>query len=161
MKPSIYAVKTETLGKLFIMPKPSGEWLSEDIAHYNSLGITEVISLLRDDEIHELALEGEIEVCNAAGIGFKRLPIQDRGLPEIIPLRFLAKEAAKQIDTGSSIAVHCRAGIGRAGLLVCCILQELGFGAVQALTDVSEARGVRVPDTPEQRDFIIDYGKAS
>lgn len=143
------------------MPKPSGEWLSEDITHYKSFGITEIVSLLRDDEIQELALEGELEVCNQVGIGFKRFPIHDRGLPEIISLRNLAKRAAKQIDAGASIAVHCRAGIGRAGLLACCILQELGFGAVQALTDVSEARGVRVPDTPEQREFIIDYGKGS
>ena len=126
MKPSIYAIKTETHGKLFIMPKPSGEWLSEDVAHYKSFGITEVISLLRDDEVQELGLQGELTVCNAAGIGFKRLPIQDRGLPEILPLRDLAKQTAKEINTGRSIAVHCRAGIGRAGLLACCILQELG-----------------------------------
>lgn len=141
------------------MPKPSGEWLVEDIAHYNTHGITDIISLLRDDEVEELDLKNEVEVCNAAGINFKRLPIQDRGLPEILHLRRLAKQVAEQIDTGRSVAVHCRAGIGRAGLLVCCILQELGFGAIQALAYVSDARGVRVPDTPEQRDFIIDYGK--
>jgi len=127
MKPSMYAVKTKVPGKLYLMPKPSGEWLSEDIVHYSVVGVTDIISLLRDDEVEELHLKNEPEVCSAAGIEFVRLPIKDRGLPEIAPLKHLAKQAAERISNGKSVAVHCRAGIGRAGLLTCCILQELNF----------------------------------
>ena len=157
MKPSIYRVKTRHAGKLYIMPKPSGEWLVEDISYYNANDISDIVSLLRNDEIEELGLIEEPAFCKNAGISFYRLAIQDRGLPEVQPLRVLAKQMAERINSGGSVAVHCRAGIGRAGLLACCILQELNFSGVEALADVSEARGVRVPDTPEQRDFIIDY----
>lgn len=156
----MYAVKTEELGKLYVMPKPSGEWLTDDIAHYKIIGITDIVSLLRDDEVEELGLRMEPDACIAVGIEFERLPIKDRGLPDIVSLRNLAERTTERISNGSSVAVHCRARIGRAGLLACCVQQELGFSAEQSLTDVSNARGVQVPDTTEQRDFILSYSNS-
>jgi protein-tyrosine phosphatase len=151
----MYAVKTGTFGALFLMPKPSGEWLEEDISHYKAMGVTHIISLLRDNEVEEQ------ETCFTQGISFERFPITDRGLPDYSLLKILAESSAKQITDGNVIAIHCRAGIGRAGLLASCILQELGVEAIQALRKVSDARGVDVPDTEAQKVFIVDYSKHS
>ena len=139
------------------MPKPSGEWLADDIAHYKMKGITDIVSLLRDDEISELSLTNEEQFCNNADIGFIRLPIRDRGLPDLNLLKKLAHKSAELLRHQRSLAIHCRAGIGRAGLLSCCILQELGIDAEKAISSVSDARGVNVPDTEDQRKFILSY----
>ena len=141
------------------MPKPSGEWLEDDIAHYKMKGITDVVSLLRNDEIAELNLLDEERFCTNANIGFTRLPIRDRGLPDLNLLKQLALKLAEILKNEASLAIHCRAGIGRAGLLSCCILQELGMDAEEAIKSVSNARGVIVPDTNEQREFILNYMK--
>ena len=34
MKPSLYKIETPTTGSLFQMPKPSGEWLHDDLNHH-------------------------------------------------------------------------------------------------------------------------------
>ncbi len=141
------------------MPKPSGEWLEDDIAHYKTVGVTDVVSLLRSDEIDELNLLDEEFFCAKANIGFTRLPIRDRGLPDLNLLKQLALKSAELLKNEASLAIHCRAGIGRAGLLSCCILQELGMDAVEAIKSVSDARGVTVPDTVGQREFILNYMK--
>lgn len=139
------------------MPKPSGEWLEDDIAHYKMKGITHVVSLLRNDEVAELDLTDEEHFCRKSSIGFIRFPIQDRGLPDLGLLKNVALKSSELLKNQSSLAIHCRAGIGRAGLLSCCILQELGVDAAEAIRSVSDARGVNVPDTEEQRKFILNY----
>jgi len=159
MKPSLYLIENCPAGCLFIMPKPSGEWLEDDIAHYKMKGITDVVSLLRNDEIVELNLLDEERFCTNANIGFTRLPIRDRGLPDLNLLKQLALKLAEILKNEASLAIHCRAGIGRAGLLSCCILQELSMDAEEAIKSVSDARGVIVPDTNEQREFILNYMK--
>ena len=83
MKPSLYSIETCPIGSLFIMPKPSGEWLEEDIGHYKMQGITDVVSLLRSDEVAELNLTDEERYCRKVSIDFVRFPIQDRGLPDL------------------------------------------------------------------------------
>lgn len=58
---------------------------------------------------------------------------------------------------GQNTAIHCRAGIGRAGILASCCLIYLGMDPEQAISTVSAGRGVSIPDTKEQADFIRSY----
>ena len=51
MKPSMYLVPTEAPGRLFILPKPSGEWLREDIAHIRAMGVDTLVSLLEPADL--------------------------------------------------------------------------------------------------------------
>lgn len=50
--------------------------------------------------------------------------------------------------------VHCRAGIGRTGLVATAILMQDGFSAKSACEMVSSKRGVVVPETQAQRDWL-------
>lgn len=144
-------------GALYVMPKPSGEWLHEDVDEYRSLGIDHILSLLSLDEMEELGLQGEQVACGNKRLRFTRFGIVDRGLPDVSQLVPLAEKLAREIAEGASLAVHCRAGIGRAGLVASCILQHLGLTATDAIAIVSQARGVQIPDTQEQVEFILDY----
>lgn len=154
MKPSIYEISGAYSGRLFIMPKPSGEWLAEDIQHYSTLDVSTVISMLEAPEIEELALQKEGDVCAAVRMNFVNFPIPDRGLPDPTKFTALVSETVQRLANGERVAVHCRAGIGRSGMLVCSSLAVLCGSAEQAIKAVSEARGVEVPDTQEQRIFI-------
>lgn len=139
------------------MPKPSGEWLREDIAAYRASGIDHILSLLCQDEVEELGLQREPELCDDNGLRFTGFDIADRGLPDASELLILAERLANEIAEGVSLAVHCRAGIGRSGVVASCILQHLGMTALEAIAKVSQARGVQIPDTQVQREFILDY----
>jgi len=154
MKPSIYLVADNLPGKLYIMPKPSGEWLKEDVEHYGLIGIDMIISMLERDEASELMLERQGEVCKEQRLAFTQFPIVDRGLPEIEPFRNLVVNIIDNLKNGKNIAVHCRAGIGRSGIVVCSALLGFGYSPTDAMKLTRQARGVEVPDTEQQREFI-------
>jgi protein-tyrosine phosphatase len=123
-------------------------------------GLEIVVSLLEREEIFELGLQRESELCRARGIEFVSFPIPDRGVPETRQALEIANSIANDIANGRSIAIHCRAGIGRSSLIAACAMICSGIEASEALTLIRAARGVIVPDTEEQRDWIIAFGKA-
>jgi hypothetical protein len=49
---------------------------------WKAAGLDVVVSLLEPDEISELGLRREAELCRAQGIAFISFPIADRGLPK-------------------------------------------------------------------------------
>lgn len=157
MKPSIYKIDSPTTGSLFQMPKPSGEWLQDDLSFYLDTGVDHIVSLLEIDEQSELSLNAERLVCAEIGLTFTSFPIPDRDIPELGDFQSLVSGLAEELGNGTSIGVHCRAGIGRSGLVTCCILKIIGLDSPTAIRLVSEARGLAVPDTQSQIDFINSF----
>jgi protein-tyrosine phosphatase len=72
----------------------------------------------------------------------------------------MASVLAAGLRDGRSIAIHCRAGIGRSSMIAACALILCGIDAAEALALIKAARGVSVPDTDEQRDWVIAFGSA-
>ncbi|WP_406324718.1 tyrosine protein phosphatase [Streptomyces niveus] len=56
---------------------------------------------------------------------------------------------------GAHVVAHCRAGIGRASLLAAALLILGGTDPDLAWHALEEARGLAVPDTPEQREWTL------
>ena len=54
------------------------------------------------------------------------------------------------LEGGKNIAVHCRQGIGRSGLVTAGVLMSSGATVERAIRMVSSARGLDVPETSEQ-----------
>lgn len=154
MKPSLYPVPVSVSGHLFVMPKPSGDWLEDDIGAMRLEGVDRVVSMLTGDEIGELGLTEEPEICLRCGIAFSRFAIEDRDIPELAGLAPVVEGIVDDLTSGMSVAVHCRAGIGRSGMLAAGVLTRFGLSAEHALESVSLARGVPIPDTAEQAEFI-------
>ena len=157
MIPSVFEVTKIGDGALYVMPKPSSEWLSEDARYFSSMGISKVVSLLETSEEYELGLAKEREVMEAQGIEFFNFQIKDRGLPKLAPFCELINNLYQELLNGKSIAIHCRAGIGRTGITASCLVIKDKISSQQAIDMVSAARGVPIPDTQEQYDFICDY----
>lgn len=132
-------------GRLVIGPRPQQP---SDI-----LGYDIVVCLLTDEEIIELGLQW---------LSALRLPVVDRGVPpNKILLSQMAENLAKRIKQGESVLIHCRAGIGRSALLAGAVMVHLGWGNTTTIFEqISRSRGVAVPDTQEQVDWLAGYQAA-
>jgi protein-tyrosine phosphatase len=93
----------------------------------------------------------------AAAIMFVNLPILDRSVP-LDREGFLrsVEHLAEMVRAGRFLGVHCRASIGRSSVLALSILVRLGWDADEAFCAVESARGCSIPDTPEQRQWVIE-----
>lgn len=144
------------------MARPrGGDWLAGEIRDLAAAGVTILVSMLTDTEMAELGLTDENSAAAAAGIGFYRLPTPDFGVPDRSAILALAADLESALRDGAGIAVHCRMGIGRSTTLAAAILILEGARAADAVELISAARGMPVPDTPAQRDFISTLDPAS
>jgi protein-tyrosine phosphatase len=62
-----------------------------------------------------------------------------------------------KLSVGRNVVVHCRQGVGRAGLVAACLLVAKGLSPEDAVERLSAARGEAVPETAEQRSWIDRY----
>lgn len=144
------------------MPRPrSGDWLSDEVTGWSRAGIQTVVSLLEPAEVSELGLADEQSLCLAANLKFVSFPIPDRGVPgNSIGFARLVAEIEQLLRSDVAVAIHCRAGIGRSGLLGACVLNALGIDPGSAFGMLSRARGVTVPDTDAQIQWVCEFARA-
>lgn len=145
--------------RLALMPRPRGaDWLADEIRGWRQHGIDTVVSLLESHEVRELALQDEASLCKAQGIDFLSFPTLDRGTPSSISATAaLVTKLVEQLHAGRAVAVHCRAGIGRSSLICACILHALGVASADIFPLLSRARGLAVPDTTSQIDWLSKF----
>jgi protein-tyrosine phosphatase len=114
-----------------------------------------VVSLLESEEAEQLDLLAEGQAAESNGIQFVSFPIPDRGLPASTPAALsLISDIAGSLEQGKNVAVHCRQSIGRAGLIAAGVLIASGVAPDRAMQTVTSARGLTVPETSEQREWI-------
>ncbi len=76
-----------------------------------------------------------------------------------IPMQQLAAELDNQLSREVCIGVHCRQGIGRSSLVAACVLVTLGESPQSAFEHIERARGRSVPDTAEQKEWVISFAR--
>ena len=139
---------------LAILAHPrAGEWLQDEIASWKAHGIEVVVSLLEPHEASELGLEDEAVLCRQSEIEFYSSPIADRGVPE----DYERVRSVISLGAGRTVGVHCRAGIGRSAMLIACMMVTQGVQPDEAFSLIAVARGIEVPDTEAQRDWVRAY----
>ena len=158
----MYKVGTMGDGFLAIMACPSIEAEAPaSIANVARLGIRQVVSLLEPTEARNLGLEAERLEVKACEMGFISFPIPDMGLPASVEdFAQITQMLFTQVNAGINTLVHCRAGIGRSGLLAAGVLLHTGMNAEEAFAYVSRMRGIRVPETPEQHGWLVTHHAA-
>lgn len=157
----IYWIPVEAPGGLGIMPHPrGGDSLADEVRNWRSLGVHRIVSALELFEVMQFELEEEGPLCEGAGIAFHPFPILDRSVPDSAPATdTFIRGLAASVSSGNRIAIHCRMGIGRSGLLTASTLVALGLTPLEAFLRVSAARGCEVPDTREQFEWVHRFAE--
>ncbi|HEY4424018.1 MAG TPA: dual specificity protein phosphatase family protein [Pyrinomonadaceae bacterium] len=161
MKPDVYWIEGPWRGKLAILARPRGEdWLEDEIEGWKEADIGLVVSLLTSAEESELGLTSEAEIVKRTGITYITFPIADYSVPASkIPMQQLAAQLNDQLSRGTCIGVHCRQGIGRSSLVAACVLVTSGESPQSAFEHIERARGRSVPDTAEQKRWVISFAR--
>jgi protein-tyrosine phosphatase len=143
------------------MPRPrSDEWLSGEVASWRLAGVNRVVSLLEPHESRELGLGAEKKLCEENGLTFTSFLVQDRGVPSSLNETVgLVRSIHDDLLQGEGVAIHCRAGIGRSGLIAGCVLINLRIPEDEVFPRITRARGVKVPDTPEQIAWLTRFAR--
>jgi protein-tyrosine phosphatase len=161
MNPKLYWIEGPWPGKLAISARPrGGDWLEDEIAGWRTAGVDAVFSLLTRQENQDLQLVAEADVAQARGLRFLSLPIEDRGVPAFLEEASQAVgKVGELLRQGRNVAVHCRQGIGRSGMIAAALLVKEGRSPDDAMKMISDVRGLPVPETPEQREWVRDFSK--
>ena len=153
----VYWIQHSRKPGLAIVARPRDEdSLEDDLLLLKHAGIDVLISLLEDAEGMDLGLEQERRLAEKIGLEFLSYPIPDRTTPtNREDFCRLISHLTAAIRAGKHVGVHCRASIGRSTIVTAAVLVELGWDASRALPLIEQARGCIVPDTEEQRLWIL------
>jgi protein-tyrosine phosphatase len=157
----VYWITRVGEGRLGLMPHPQGNGLlASEARALREDGVDRVVSLLTPGEAQRFGLADEPSACAAAGLAFDSYPIEDRKVPAMLePTIDFLKDLIVRLNRGESVAVHCRVGVGRSGLMTAGCLVMTGIPPEEAIALVAEARRQPIPDTSEQRDWILDLAE--
>jgi protein-tyrosine phosphatase len=156
MRPALHVIDCPGPGRLATMAHPrGGDWLAEEMTSLSRAGVDVLVSALTPDESRRLGLAEVAAAAATAGIDFMPFPIDDRGVPRVADdAVVIGVRLAAHIRAGRFVVAQCFAGIGRSTLIAGVTLAILGLDADEALQRIGHARGLPVPDTEAQRDWL-------
>ncbi len=163
MPAKLYWLDEAWPGRIALSARPrGGDWLADEVADWKKAGIDSVLSLLEPQEEAELNLLNEGAEVRGLGLEFSVFPIPDRQVPASeIKLALALERLDRSLSNGRNVLIHCRQGVGRTGLVAACFLVKKGVSPGAAVQKLSAARGVQIPETEQQREWIDHYATAS
>jgi protein-tyrosine phosphatase len=161
MRAQLYSIQELLTGQVSIMARPrGGDWLFDEIKALREAGVDILVSLLTSTEVSEFDLAEEAAFCRDQGISYLSFPIPDRSVPPFSASTFAFLERVNvHLSAGKHVALHCRQGLGRAVLMAASLLVLTGFSPDQAFDRLSKARGYPVPETEEQRAWVVAFSQ--
>ena len=164
MKADLFWIPGHWRGRLAIATRPrGGDWLDDEAMAWRQAGMDVIVSLLENQEAGQLGLLDERQAAEDHMLRFISFPIPDRGVPASLQEAVsLIGAITAQLEAGKNVAVHCRQGVGRSGLIAAGVLIAAGTKPDQAMQIVGAARGISVPETAEQRQWTerLPFGLA-
>lgn len=119
-------------------------------------GASTVLSLIEDHEFEMLGVSELGETVKARGIEWVHFPIRDLDTPTDDAMSTWAATSAQlhaTLERGGRVLVHCRGGLGRAGMIAALMMTERGWSAPQAISDVRSVRPGAI-ETEEQESWV-------
>lgn len=135
--------------------------LTTSVTQLKNAGAQAIVTLMYDAEMKKNEAEDLPQVCEAKGVEWFQLPISDEDGPN----EDFAKAYASQINNILSIlrnqgtvAVHCKGGSGRTGLVIGILMFELGYDKADIIKQVQKLRP-KALSHPVQLSFFNEFQK--
>lgn len=139
----------------------SNGWLRDlrtDMARLRAeYGADCLVSLMEPSEFRSLGISELGECAVANGIRPEFFPIADMHPPferDRNAFNELVKGIIGAAGAGQCIVIHCRAGVGRSGLVGASVLVARGIPAAEAIKVVRTVRSPKAVETAEQRAWV-------
>lgn len=133
----------------------TGVWKRDlllDLDAVSAWGAKMVLTLVESEELVSLKVPHLGKEIQSRGIEWRHLPIPDYSVPsEAFEQQWLihGREIRKLLRCGNDVLVHCKGGLGRAGMIAARLLVELGMDPEEAIRCVRRARKGAI-ETPSQ-----------
>jgi len=119
-----------------------------------------VVTLIEDHELASLGVEALGDAVRKAHMAWHHLPIPDVGVPGP-EFEAAWQESGAQLRAvlrdGFNVLVHCKGGLGRAGMVAARLLTELGWLPGDAIAAVRQVRPGAI-ETPAQERHVMGLG---
>lgn len=141
-----------------------GAWerdLQADVALIRDWGASSVLTLLEPHEFDLLKVRGLPEAVRDAGMVWLYAPIPDISVPGPAfeaAWRTIGPRLVAQLQHGQSVVVHCRGGLGRAGMIGAMLVTIMGVDPRRAIEWVRAVRPGAI-ETPAQEAYIFGQGR--
>jgi len=133
-----------------------GAWdrdLDADLQVIRDWGASAVVTLIEDFEFGMLGVP-DFKARVSSDFRWLWLPIRDGDIPDgDFEQRWTAAgpELQERLAGGERVLVHCRAGLGRTGMIASRLLVEAGMTPLQAIRAVRQARRGTVETAPQEQ----------
>ena len=102
-----------------------------------------VVTLVEDQELRSLGVPALSDAVRSAHMVWYHLPIRDVSVPDDAFARVWLDAGAQLravVRDGFNVVIHCKGGLGRAGMIAARLLIELGMEAKEAVGSVRSVR---------------------
>lgn len=145
-------------------PGLDGAWrrdLRLDLARLREVyGVGAIVNLLEEHEHRRFGMEDYRDEIRAfRSFELRGFPILDGGVPgDVDGVRDLVGWILERLGAGTNVAVHCRGGLGRTGLVTACCLVAVGASPEAAIREVRAVRPGAV-ETGAQEAFVESFAR--
>ena len=143
-------------------PRPLGlglapRALDDDALQLLQLGVDALLLLVEDHELEHSEVPHMAEALAGQGIELLRFPIPDFGVTEDANgLGEALAAVASRVRDGQTVVVACRAGRGRTGTVVGCLLRDGGLDADTAIALTRSTRPGTIEREAQER-FVREW----
>lgn len=134
--------------------------LTTDVEVISAWDASLVLTLIEPYEFGLLCVNGLPEAVRNAGMVWHHAPIPDGSVPASAfeaAWQTIGPHISERLREGRSVVVHCRGGLGRAGIVAAMLLVMMGEDPKRAIDRVRAVRPGAI-ETPAQEAYVLGLG---